>query len=109
MKYDLFLEPEVHAVRDKLPGNIRQRVRRAISALADDPRPTGSRPLSISAGTVPAQVQIHRLRMEGWRIIYAVNETEQWVRVMGVYRRPPYNYADLPDLLERLPSADDEG
>jgi len=32
MSCDLFLEPEVHAARDKLPGKLRQRVRRAITA-----------------------------------------------------------------------------
>jgi hypothetical protein len=31
MSYDLFLDPEVHAARRELPGNLRQRVRRAVS------------------------------------------------------------------------------
>jgi mRNA interferase RelE/StbE len=53
-------------------------------------------------------VEIHRLRMEGWRLIYAVNDTESWVRVMGIYRRPPYDYGDLPDLLENLTDDDDD-
>ncbi|NJP06143.1 MAG: hypothetical protein HC837_11255 [Chloroflexaceae bacterium] len=34
MSYALFLEPEVHAVRGKLPGHIRERMQRAITALA---------------------------------------------------------------------------
>jgi mRNA interferase RelE/StbE len=102
MSYALFLEPEVHAARDKLPGHMRQRVRRAITALADNPRPSGSRPLDVSGLEVPPAVAIHRLRLEGWRLIYAVNDAESWVWVLGIYRRPPYNYEDLPDLLGRL-------
>jgi mRNA interferase RelE/StbE len=108
MSYDLFLEPEVYAARDKLPGNMRQRMRRAMSALAEHPRPAGSRPLDVSALAVPAAVEIYRLRLEGWRLIYAVNDTDAWVRVLGIYRRPPYNYEDLPDLLERLADDDDD-
>ena len=42
MSYDLFLEPEVHDVRRNLPGNVRQRLRRAIEDLATDPHPVNS-------------------------------------------------------------------
>lgn len=106
MSYALFLEPDVYAARDKLPGTMRQRVRRAISALADNPRPSTSRALNVLGLDVPPAVAIYRLRLEGWRLIYAVNDTESWVRVMGIHRRPPYNYEDVPDLLKGL--ADDD-
>jgi len=36
-----------------------------------------------------------------------VNDVENWVWVLGIYRRPPYNYEDLPDLLGRLPDDTD--
>jgi mRNA-degrading endonuclease RelE of RelBE toxin-antitoxin system len=108
MSYTLFLEPAVHTARSKLPGHIRQRMQRAIKALADEPCPPGSRPLDVTGLSIPAAVEIHRLRMEGWRLIYAVNDTESWVRVMGIYRRPPYDYGDLPDLLENLTDDDND-
>jgi mRNA interferase RelE/StbE len=100
--YDLFLEPEVHAARQELPGNVRQRVRRAIESLADDPRPHDSRALNLVDLDLPSGVEIWRVRLERWRIVYAVNDSEQWIWVLGLYRRPPYDYADLPELTRRL-------
>jgi mRNA interferase RelE/StbE len=40
--------------------------------------------------------------MERWRIVYAVCDVEQWVWVLAVRRRPPYDYNDLPELIARL-------
>jgi len=102
MSYELFIEPEVHAVRPHLPGHVRQRVRRAISDLARDPRPANSASLTSDPSMVHVNVEIRRIRFERWRVIYAVHDDEQWVWVLGIYRRPPYNYEDLGDLVERL-------
>lgn len=102
MSYELFLEPEVHAARLDLPGQIRQRIRRAIFDLATDPRPANSDELTTDPSAVPPRVDVRRLRLERWRVIYAVNDDEQWVWVLGIYRRPPYNYEDLADLVTRL-------
>lgn len=102
MSYDLFIEPEVHAARQDLPGHVRQRVRRAISDLARDPRPNNSTDLTINPSMAPASVEIRRIRLERWRVVYAVHDDEQWVWVLGIYRRPPYNYEDLSDLVRRL-------
>ncbi len=49
-----------------------------------------------------AGVELRRIRMERWRIVYAVCDEEQWVWVLAVRRRPPYNYNDLPELIARL-------
>jgi mRNA-degrading endonuclease RelE of RelBE toxin-antitoxin system len=100
--YDRFLEPEAHAARQELPGNVRQRVRRAIESLADNPRPHDSRALSLVDLDLPSGVEIRRVRPERWRIVYAVNDSEQWVWVLGIYRRPPYNDADISELTRRL-------
>ncbi len=51
---------------------------------------------------VPPGVELRRLRMDLWRIIYAVNDDEGWVWALAVRRRPPYDYRDLPDLVDRL-------
>jgi len=72
--YDLWLEPEVHHARKDLPGNFRQQIKRAVEQLANDPRPASSAPLDVSEIDVPAAVEVRRLRLPPWRIIYAVND-----------------------------------
>jgi mRNA interferase RelE/StbE len=84
-------------VRD-LPGHVRQRVRRAISELATNPRPPHSQPLEASG--FPRELR--RLRLDRWRIVYAVSEAEQAVDVLAVRKRPPYDYGDLEKLLDTL-------
>jgi mRNA-degrading endonuclease RelE of RelBE toxin-antitoxin system len=102
MSYELFIEPEVHAARQALPGHVRQWVRRAISDLARDPRPANSTDLTIDPSIAHASVEIRRIRIERWRVVYAVHDDEQWVWVLGIFRRPPYSYEDLGDLVSRL-------
>jgi mRNA interferase RelE/StbE len=45
---------------------------------------------------------LRRLRIEDWRIIYAVSDPDRTVDVLGVRRRPPYRYEDLAKLIARL-------
>jgi mRNA-degrading endonuclease RelE of RelBE toxin-antitoxin system len=72
------------AVRDEievLPGNMRQRVRKAITALRDDPCPPTSKVLTLPEDIEP---EVRRIRMDPWRIVYAVDEEERAVaRVCG--------------------------
>lgn len=37
-------------------------------------------------------IKLSRIRIDHWRIIYAVNEEEDWV--LKISHRPPYNYED---------------
>lgn len=104
MSYDLFLEPEVHAARNDMPGNMRQRVRRAITALAASPRPPESAVMNATGLDLREGVELRRIRMERWRIVYAVCNEERWVWVLTLRRRPPYGYDDLPELITRLPT-----
>jgi hypothetical protein len=62
--YELFVEPEVHEARIRLPGHIRQRVKRAIDDLAHAPRPAGSSDVDVAGLDVPAGVELRRLRMD---------------------------------------------
>ena len=78
----------------KLQGNHRRKMVIAIDGLEEDPRPSNSKRLKIEAEVR----EIRRLRMGKWRIIYAIIE-EQAI-VLGVRRRPPYDYDDLQRLLE---------
>ncbi len=100
--YRLWIEPEVHSVRESLPGNIRQRVRRLLNELVADPRPSATKALDVSELDVPATIEIRRVRLEHWRVLYAVNDQEGWVWALGIYRRPPYQYEDLQELVSKL-------
>jgi mRNA interferase RelE/StbE len=98
----LYIEPVVHEARRELPGAVRQRLARLITSLADGPRPHRTRALDVSALNVPPKIEIRRFRLDRWRLVYAINEVEGWVWVLGLYRRPPYDYDDLEELLARL-------
>lgn len=52
---------------------------------------------------VPSGVGVLRLRVGGWRIVYAVNEGQNWIWVLAIRKRPPYGYEDLADLVSSLP------
>ena len=99
----VWVEPEARKEINRLPGHVRQRIRRTIQSLSSDPYPPKSRVLTLSDETKPiAGVQICRLRIDRWRIIYAVDAPWQMVIILAVRRRPPYNYEDLADLLASL-------
>ncbi|RIK33163.1 MAG: plasmid stabilization system [Chloroflexi bacterium] len=100
--YTLFVEPEVHAARRLLPGHVRQRIARLIGDFASHPRPSNSQSMEYDEEGLPVGVELRRVRLEQWRIIYAVNDDEHWVWVLAIRRRPPYDYTDLPDLVQRL-------
>jgi mRNA-degrading endonuclease RelE of RelBE toxin-antitoxin system len=79
--YEVFVEPEIHRTRDRLPGNVRQRVRRIISDLADEPRPAASTAVDLAGLDVPPGVEVRRYRLDPWRVVYAVNDEATWVWV----------------------------
>jgi mRNA interferase RelE/StbE len=102
VKYDLFVECEVHAARLDLPGNLRQRIRRIMDGLESQPRPARTRTLDTSRLDLPPDIELRRLKIESWRVVYAVNDAESWVWVLGLQRRPPYDYEDLPQIVSKL-------
>ena len=110
---DVWVDPPALVELRALPGHLRQRVRRAVRDLAQDARPANSRDLELSpaeaARCPPAQsgglgrgVEIRRLRLESWRIVFAVDAEWQAITVLAVRRRPPYQYDDLAQLVGRL-------
>ena len=78
----------------RLPGNVRRQMIVAIDGLEINSRPPKSKILEIKDETR----EIRRLRLGKWRIIYAVID-EQPI-ILGVRRRPPYDYQDIQRLLE---------
>jgi mRNA interferase RelE/StbE len=81
---------------------VRQRVQRLINDFATTPRPANSRPLTTPGLILREGVEICRVRLEQWRIVYAIHDAEAWVWVLAIQRFPPYDYADLPELVRKL-------
>ncbi len=98
MSYKVWIAPLAAAETDATPGNVRQVLKRAMRDMGIDPRPTGSKELNWP----PESFQPRRLKIRNWRIIYAVDDVAQWVWVLAVRKRPPYDYGDLSGLLARV-------
>ena len=99
MSYQLWIEDQAKAEVERLPGHVRQRIHQAIRSLKLEPRPHGSRAMRLP---IAIDVEVRRLRLEHWRVIYVVDEAAAQVGVLAVRKRPPYDYDDLPDLLAGL-------
>lgn len=95
--YRVWVTPNVFKQIKALPGQIRQRVRRAVSELAEDPRPSDSKILRRRE----QGPEVRRLRLDQWRIVYVIAEEDRAVDVVGVRKRPPYDYGDLDSLIQR--------
>ena len=96
--YAVFVSRTAQKQITSLPGNVRQRVRRAVDQLSDEPKPPGGKALDLT-GLPASGVEAYRLRLDKWRIVYTVTPDERIVDVLAVRQRPPYDYADLGDLL----------
>lgn len=104
-RYKVWVRPAVHSARKRLPGHVRQRIKRTIDDLSQTPRPAKSRVLRLSAevdSSIKSEWEVRRIRLEDWRVVYAINETWQEIAVLTVQRRPPYDYEDLEILLSEL-------
>lgn len=94
--YKVYIVPSAFREAKTLPGNIRQRVKRAIDALSADPRPSRSKTLRLAG----IDRELRRLRIENWRILYTINEEDQTIDILAVRKLPPYDYGDLQTLLQ---------
>jgi len=97
-RYTVYVIPRAWKEIQNLPGNRRQRVKRAGEALADDPRPPKSKDLHVP----DFEPELRRLRLDRWRVVYAITEVDHAVDVLTVRKRPPYDYGDLEKLLEEM-------
>ncbi len=95
-QYTVYITPQALWEVKNLPGNMRQRIKRAIEALADEPHPPESKQLDI-----PDDIGVlaFRLRLDKWRILYTITEADSVIDVLAVRKRPPYDYGDLEQLL----------
>ena len=97
-EYTVYLNPESHKQIKSLPGNVKQRLKKIIGNLADNPRPSFGKKLNLPE----FEQELWRLRLDKWRIIYGITEKEKIVDVVGIRKRPPYDYGDLQELLAQL-------
>lgn len=97
-RYRLYVTPRALQEASNLPGHMRQRIKKAVKALADHPRPAGSKELDWpNVGH-----ELRRLKLDRWRVLYAITEADNAIDVLAVRRRPPYDYGDLEILLREL-------
>ena len=81
--YEVRLHPDAARAFRRLHGQLRERIRVAIDALAVDPRPAGVVKL--------AGRDDYRVRVGDYRIVYAVDDTERLVLVARIaHRREVY-------------------
>ncbi|MEK7847294.1 MAG: type II toxin-antitoxin system RelE/ParE family toxin [Chloroflexota bacterium] len=78
--YEVYLERRAERDLKRLPEEQFQRVASQLKALADNPRPVGSRKLSGSKS-------YWRVRVGDYRIVYEIDDEVRAVRVMRVRHR----------------------
>ncbi len=93
--YRVYVLPRAGKEIDRLPGNLRQRVRRAVISLRDDPQPGFASHLDYDLGSGR---ELWQLRVESWRVVYMIDREPGGIRILTVRRRPPYRYEDLASL-----------
>ena len=101
MSYHLWINDEVKSEIRRLPGHLRQRIRHAIQDLAFKQRPDNSRLMRAPEG-VELELELRRIRLAEWRVIYVIDEEWSEIGVLAVRKRPPYGYEDLSDLLKEF-------
>jgi mRNA interferase RelE/StbE len=103
-KYSVYITPAALREIKDLPGNVRQRVKRAVTGLQEEARPAAGKDLDISEVMPDTEIQseVWRLRLDKWRIVYVIADSEHTVDVLAIRKRPPYDYGDLQDLLANV-------
>ena len=76
--YDLSIDDPVYKKLKKLPGKVRQRIRRQIADLVNDPRPYNAKKTHVE--DIDIQIEVWRIRLDKWRIVYTIEE--QWKLVI---------------------------
>ena len=102
--YKVYVTPSALQEIRQLPGHVRQRAKRAIDDLETNPHPPGSKALDLSDVQTPTETpcEVWRLRLDKWRVVYAITEAENTIDVLAVRKRPPYDYGDLDRLLGQV-------
>jgi mRNA interferase RelE/StbE len=89
MMYRVKIPKTVHHEIERLPGNIRQRVKKTIAGLAFEPRPPNASELEDELAG------FWRIKLEDHRIIYSIDDDVITVEVVRVTKRTPKPYVGL--------------
>jgi len=89
MLYRLRVPKAVRHDIERLPGNVRQRVKRTIAELASEPRPTNADELEDELAG------FWRIKLEDHRIIYGIDDDVVTVEIIRVAKRTPGTYVGL--------------
>jgi mRNA-degrading endonuclease RelE of RelBE toxin-antitoxin system len=91
--YQLDIDEEVKRDIERLPGHIRQRVKRMIAGLLDNPRPPNAQEL-IRRDGIPSGV--YRVWVDSWRVVYRPDDDLLLIKVLKVGRKHgPEFYAGI--------------
>ncbi len=95
MRYRIRYTEEAKRALPDVPGNYRQRIRREIEALGDNPRPRQAVRLRSDPGEAnPAER--YKIVLDKWRLIYRVIEDEKTVHILRIrIKTGPETYRDL--------------
>ena len=86
-----------------LPGHVRQLIFREIQSLEKEARPSTSKGMkSTKSFKIPKDIELRRIRIDRWRVVYVIEPDLSLITVLAVRKRPPYQYEDLEELLEEL-------
>ena len=96
--YSIYVHPAAWQEIKNLPGHLRRRIRHAIDDLQNEPRPDSSKPLLYPG----LNRELRRIRIDRWRVVYAVDETAAVIDVLAVRKRPPYDYGDLTEIIAKV-------
>lgn len=88
-KYRLEIPKHVRRQIDALPGAYRQRIRRIIADLIDNPRPNSAKQLRFFANS-------WQIRLDTYRIVYTIDDDVLMIEVIKVgHKHGPEFYADI--------------
>jgi mRNA interferase RelE/StbE len=83
-KYRVEITPAAQRELSKLPKKVQKRIDKRIQALAENPRPPGSKKLE-------AEDDFHRIRVGDYRIVYQIKDKLLLVLVIRIgHRREVY-------------------
>jgi mRNA interferase RelE/StbE len=89
MKYRIEIRPSVLKELARIPQADRARIRTAIDAPADEPRPSGCVPIKAAARGS------YRIRVGRYRVVYLVRDDMVQVMVMRIAKRDENTYQRL--------------
>ena len=89
MRFQIEYSENARRAIHTLPGNYRQRIRRMIEALADEPRPKFAKELR-------ELINHYRIKVDKWRIIYRITDEHLIILVIDIrIKTGPETYSDL--------------